>query len=33
MSTLEVMKGVRKRKEILNYIVAYIQQHGYAPSY
>ena len=33
MRTPEALKGVRKRKQILNFIIEYTQQHGYAPSY
>nr|WP_294490629.1 hypothetical protein [uncultured Anaerosporobacter sp.] len=33
MNAEQVRKGLHKRKEILEYIVTYIQQHSYAPSY
>lgn len=33
MKGMQVRRGVHKRKEILEYIVTYIQQHSYSPSY
>lgn len=33
MRTIEGIKGVRKRQDILRFIITYTQQHGYAPTY